>query len=155
MPDTSLGEKSRWAFYFAAASAIAAAALCGLSWLWVLAGAAVCCALIAGASAALGPQPPSLPKALGGAGRLLALLALAAAGTALAALLLAASARTSSPVHGAVLGTEYYRSSFLYPFPILFLCQRSFHHRHMVILQHCVVRRSHASGLEDRHDFTA
>lgn len=84
MPDTSLGEKSRWAFYFAAASAIAAAALCGLSWLWVLAGAAVCCALIAGASAALGPQPPSLPKALGGAGRLLALLALAYTTLALA-----------------------------------------------------------------------
>ena len=29
MPDPSLGEKGRWAFYFAAASAIAAAALCG------------------------------------------------------------------------------------------------------------------------------
>ena len=48
-----IGERQRWAWLAAAASAVTAACLCGLSWLSVLLGAAVACGLWLALDAAL------------------------------------------------------------------------------------------------------
>lgn len=74
-----IGERQRWAWLAAAASAVTATCLCGLSWLSVLLGAAGACGLWLALDAALRPcgMAPMLATAWGGLGKLAVLLTMA------------------------------------------------------------------------------
>lgn len=81
-----IGERQRWAWLAAGASAVTATSLCGVGWLWVLLGTAIAAGLWLLLDRTLRPcgLAPLLPAAFGGFGRVLAVLTAAFGVAALA-----------------------------------------------------------------------